>query len=59
MIKLGTIVKPWGKVKAVGVIEGERYYWLTLGNLVSMIPANVVEGATVESAEAIQAKEGG
>jgi hypothetical protein len=45
-LSLGTFVMPWGKVAAVGFIEGERYYWLTSHDGdVSMMPADVVEEA--------------
>jgi len=43
-IPLGTIVKHWGKVAAVGYISGERYYWLVdKRGSVSMMPADTVE----------------
>jgi len=42
IIPLGTIVKPWGKVAAVGWTGGERYYWFIKDNSVSMIPWTVV-----------------
>ncbi len=46
MLKLGTMT-PWGKVAAVGVIGGERYYWLVDRDiLVSMLPASLVEVET-------------
>jgi hypothetical protein len=44
MIPLGTNVKPYGKVSAVGCIQGERYYWLlSKEGVVSMIPADFLE----------------
>ena len=46
MLKLGTMT-PWGKVAGVGVIGGERYYWLVDRDiLVSMLPARMVEVET-------------
>jgi len=44
MLKLGTVVKPYGKVSAVGFISGERYYWFVdkYGS-VAMMPASAVE----------------
>lgn len=41
-IPLGTVIKPYGKVAAVGWV-GERYYWLVKEGCVSMIPAAVLE----------------
>ena len=45
--KLGEIVKPWGKIAAVGFLNGERYYWLIdlEDESVSMMPADVVEAS--------------
>ena len=44
MLRLGTIVAPYGEVAAVLIISGERYYHLVDGNgTVSMIPASVLE----------------
>lgn len=44
MINLGTIIEPWGKVAAVGITGGERYYWLiNKHGTVSMIPATDIE----------------
>lgn len=42
---IGQIVKPWGRVAAVGMIGGERYYWLVdlRTKAVSMMPADTVE----------------
>ena len=34
---------PWGLVVAIGMISGERYYWLVSANGVAMMPAAVVE----------------
>ena len=43
LVPLGTQIKPYGKVAAVGYV-GERYYWLRKGrNCVSMMPADVIE----------------
>jgi len=43
-LSLGTKIANMGKIGAVGIIEGERYYWLVgLGGVVSMMPACVVE----------------
>lgn len=43
-LALGTKVKPWGTVEAVGITGGERYYWLIdKHGTVSMMPACVVE----------------
>lgn len=33
----------WGRIAAVGIIGGERYYWMVKGSTVSMMPAVVVE----------------
>ena len=42
--RIGWFVRPWGKITAVGVVGGERYYWLEdRRGSVSMIPADVVE----------------
>jgi hypothetical protein len=44
IIDLGVIVRPWGKVAAVGILNGERYYWFTdEGGNVSMIDADTAE----------------
>lgn len=40
---LGTYVHPYGKVGAVAFLGGERYYFLSEGNGVSMIPAFMLE----------------
>ena len=43
-LPLGTIVKPYGRVAAVGTTGGERYYWLIdKHGTVSMIPAVEIE----------------
>ena len=42
-IPLGTMIKEYGKVGAVACIQGERYYFMVRGNLVSMIPAFMLE----------------
>lgn len=37
---------PWGPIGAVGVVGGERYYWMIdKHGVVSMMPACVVEEA--------------
>ena len=37
---------PWGRISAVGLTGGERYYWMIARNgVVSMMPADVVEAA--------------
>jgi len=43
-LQLGTLIKPYGKIAAVGMLKGERYYWLcdTWG-VVSMMPASLIE----------------
>lgn len=41
-IPLGSVVKHYGKVVAIGYI-GERYHWLDDGQCVSMILGDVVE----------------
>jgi len=33
----------WGRVAAIGLIGGERYYWMVDKNSVSTMPACVVE----------------
>jgi hypothetical protein len=43
-LRLGSRTQ-WGTVGAVGFTGGERYYWLRLGNMVSMLPATTVEAA--------------
>jgi len=46
IIPLGTVVKPWGKIVAVGITGGERYYWFVevdAPNCVAMIPGFMVE----------------
>lgn len=44
-VPLGTKIRPYGTIGAVGSIQGERYYWLTSpdGRCVSMMPADVIE----------------
>jgi hypothetical protein len=43
LIALGTIVTPHGRVAAVGVLRGERYYWMIdHAGTVSMMPAIVI-----------------
>lgn len=41
-IPLGTIVKPYGEVVAIGYL-GERYYWMERDGVISMICGDVVE----------------
>lgn len=41
-IPLGTITA-WGRIEAVGVTGGERYYWMSDGRTAAMIPAFMVE----------------
>lgn len=42
-LPLGTITS-WGAVAAVGMVGGERYYWMRRGlDDVAMMPASVVE----------------
>lgn len=41
----GDIHRIYGRVGAVGIISGERYYWLVKRGVVSMMPAAVIEGA--------------
>ena len=50
-VRIGTKVAPYGVVSAVGWIDGERYYWLTDGQRVAMMPAMVVESP--DSKEAV------
>lgn len=48
-LTLGDTVKPYGKVVAVGKIEGEEYYWfIDKHGSVAMIPAVAVEKPEVE-----------
>ena len=43
LLMVGTRTK-WGRVSAVGTVEGERYYWITDKHLsVAMMPAVMVE----------------
>lgn len=51
IIPIGTIVKPWGKVVAIGFTKGERYYWFVDDNCVSMIPAFMVEAPVAQRTE--------
>ena len=47
-LPLGTETR-WGKIAAVGIIGGERYYWMVVDQyLVTMFPADVVEGEAKE-----------
>lgn len=42
ILPLGAMT-PWGKIAAVGVLSGERYYWmLDKHGTISMMPATVV-----------------
>ena len=43
-LPLGKVVKPWGKIGAILLTGGERYYLMSKGRCVSMIPAFMVEG---------------
>lgn len=43
MINLDTYIKDYGKVAAIGNIDGERYYWLIKNGTVSMMPASFIE----------------
>ena len=47
LLPVGRRVEPYGKIAAVGSIEGERYYWFVEGNGVSMMPAFMI-GELVE-----------
>ena len=42
-LPIGKVVKPWGKIGAILLTGGERYYLLSKGRCVSMIPAFMVE----------------
>lgn len=43
-IEIGANVEPWGKVAAIGFLQGERYYWfIGKDEVVSMIPASAAE----------------
>jgi hypothetical protein len=48
MIPLGTKTR-WGKVVAIAALNGERYYFLTSGESVAMLPADLVESAAGRS----------
>jgi hypothetical protein len=43
-LPLGAVIKPYGKIAAVGLTGGERYYWMIgkHGDVV-MMPADVIE----------------
>ena len=43
LVAIGTVIKPWGKVIAVGLTGGERYYWLDDNGVISMMPACEIE----------------
>lgn len=46
ILDIGTEVKPYGKVAAVGTTMGERYYWFVdEQGAVAMMPAIAVEPA--------------
>jgi hypothetical protein len=45
LVPLGTRTA-WGKVWAVGVVDGERYYWIGRDRAVAMIPGYIVEGVS-------------
>jgi hypothetical protein len=48
-IPLGTFIMPLGKVGAVGMTNGERYYWMVgHDGAVTMTPAMVVEPMYLE-----------
>ena len=48
-LNLGTKTK-WGKITAVGITGGERYYWMVdKHGCVAMMPASVVEPPNVRS----------
>lgn len=51
-LPIGTIVKPFGRISAVGWI-GERYYWFVKDGDVSMIPADMVEASPSPAASAL------
>lgn len=44
-LEIGTETQ-WGRVVAVGITGGERYYWIVKSNCVAMVPADVVESAS-------------
>lgn len=50
LIGLGTKTR-WGPVSAVGMIEGERYYWMIKAGVVSMMPAPTVEESLSSGSE--------
>lgn len=41
-LKLGTVVKPWGRIAAVQITQGERYYMFAERG-VALIPGRDVE----------------
>lgn len=49
-LPLGSRVSPYGKVQAVGLTGGERYYWMVNDDGdVAMMPWFVVEGCIPET----------
>ena len=51
VIPLGTIVKPYGEVSGVTSRGGERYYFLTGGIGVSLMPADLIEKMHAQNGE--------
>lgn len=44
LVPIGTIIKPYGKVSAVGCLQGERYYWFVASDKsIAMMPACMIE----------------
>jgi hypothetical protein len=58
IVPIGTKVKPYGRIDAVGFIRGERYYWLSEGNSIAMMPAELIEPMARQQLEGgVSAKE--
>jgi hypothetical protein len=47
MLNIDDKIEPYGRIKAIGFIGGERYYWLIdKSATVSMLPASFLEKFT-------------
>ena len=42
-IPVGVEIQPWGRVIAMGCLQGRRFYWLSALRGIVMLPAHVIE----------------
>jgi len=51
MLEIGKHYKPYGKLAAIAVLSGERYYFFVKGRSVAMMPSDAVERGVEKEAQ--------